>query len=88
MHRRQVRWLSLRQEELPRALNEGKVQRLVGSPSALAAPVTADMHALCGFDYRSDAAWEQARAGALSFLPPDLHVALSLWRFAAKRDNF
>ena len=30
------------------------------------------MKTLCGFDYRSDTAWEEARAGAIPFLPSDL----------------
>ena len=56
--------------ELLSSLNEGKLQYHVGSP--LPRRANADVHVLCGFDYRSDAAWEQARAGALPFLPSDL----------------
>ena len=52
-----------------------------------AAPRSADMHVLCGFDYRSDAAWEQARAGALPFLPPDLQRLVPM-DFAASVTTF
>jgi hypothetical protein len=31
-------------------------------------------HAICGFDHTSDAAWEQARAGALPYLPAELRT--------------
>ncbi len=56
--------------QLLRALNQGELRRnLAGAPQRRAA---ADVKTLCGFDYRSDTAWEEARAGAIPFLPSDL----------------
>jgi len=57
-------------KELLSALNEDKVRYHVGPPQPRRA--SADLHVLCGFDHLRDAAWEQARAGALPFLPSDL----------------
>ncbi len=57
-------------EQLLVALNGGDLQHyLGGAPRRRAA---ADVKTLCGFDYRSDTAWEQVRAGAIQFLPSDL----------------
>ncbi|MGA2259607.1 MAG: PcfJ domain-containing protein [Thermoguttaceae bacterium] len=57
-------------KELLSALNEDKVRYHVGPPQPRRA--SADLHVLCGFDHLRDAAWVQARAGALPFLPSDL----------------
>ncbi len=57
-------------KELLSALNGDKLRYQVGLLQPRRA--TADLHVLCGFDHLSDAAWEQARAGALPFLPSDL----------------
>jgi hypothetical protein len=58
------------EKELLSALNEGKL------PHNLAAArprrVVEEVQVHCGFDYLSDAAWAQARTGALPFLPADL----------------
>lgn len=57
-------------KELLSALNGDKVRYHVGPPAPRR--TSADLHVLCGFDHLSDAAWEQARAAALPFLPSDL----------------
>jgi hypothetical protein len=57
--------------ELLAALNEDKLRCRVGPPPPRRA--RADLPVLCGFDHFSDTAWEQARAGAIPFLPSDLN---------------
>jgi hypothetical protein len=56
--------------ELLAALHQGELRYQVGPQPARHA--IDDSRALCGFDYRSDAAWQQARAAANPFLPSDL----------------
>ncbi len=57
-------------KELLAALNKGNLRHNVAA--ALVPQVHADTLSLCGFDYRSDTAWQQARAAAIPFLPSDL----------------
>ena len=57
-------------KQLISALNKGEVRHSVGDPLLHRSRMA--LHLLCGFDYRNDTAWEQARAGALPFLPSDV----------------
>jgi hypothetical protein len=69
--------------QLLTALNAGKVVHR----AAAARPHTKSSsgHDICGFDHTNDLAWEQARAGALPYLPAELRKlsAMELGELAA-----